>query len=232
MVQDGATPEKKLLELIESPTGNTLREIKKKRKRIGLVSPGALKGRFSFFKRFMSSSLEKHRVGFDIKKVNAVLIVCIIGLAVYLAWDWVDATAKLNEISGLTSEPAEAQEQQAKPFLPLSLLKEISYYSQKVNSRNIFELDLKTASPEEGKSAAVEEKIITPKDELMELTEYFVLVGVSWSDDPVAMIEDTDAKMTYFKRKGEEVEKGVRIKQIFIDKIILEYNGAEVELKL
>ncbi len=230
MVQDRITPEKKLLDLIESPTGQTFKEVKKRRGRISFVSPGALKGRFSFFRRFIANSLARHKIVLDIKEVNLILTICIIGFVVYLSMSWTDTTGKLNQIPNLALELAPQKD--VNSFSAVSLLKEFSHYSQIVNSRNIFELDLQNASQNEEQADAIEEKVITPKDELMKLIEYFVLVGVSWSDDPVAMIENTDAKMTYFVRKGDDIKDSIKVKTIFIDKVILEYEGAELELKL
>lgn len=230
MVQDRTTPEKKLLELIESPTGNTLRQIKTRRKRIGLISLGAFKGRFSFLKSWFTKGFARHRFVLDFKELNIILTVCVVVLIVYLAISWFDVTGKSAQIVDFTSELA--AKEQIQTFSPASLLKDFSYYSQRVKSRNIFELDLKTISSQAEEDEIVEEKVVTPKDELLELMESLVLVGVSWSEDPIAMIEDTDAKMTYFLKKDKEIDKGVKIKQIFIDKVILEYKGAEVELKL
>lgn len=230
MVQDRATPEKKLLELIESPTDHNLRKIKVKRKRIGFVSPAAFKGRFSFLKGWIDKGLARQRIALDIKEVNIILTVCVISLVIYLATSWVDATNKSKDIFNLGSELS--VNEGTKPFLPASLLRDLSYYSQKVNSRNIFKLDLKAISSQQEQGETLEEKVITPQDELLRLIEFLVLVGVSWSDDPIAMIENTDAKMTYFLKKNDEIENGIKIKQIFIDKVILGYKGVEVELKL
>lgn len=230
MVQDRITPEKKLLELIESPTGKTFGEVKKRRGRISLISPGALKGRFSFFKRFIANNLARRKIGLDIKQVNLILTICIIGFVVYLYMSWTDTASKLNQIPSLAVELAPKKD--VNPFSAISLLKKFPYYSQIVNSRNIFELDLQKTLQNEKQVETIEEKVITAKGELMELIEYFVLVGVSWSDDPVAMIENTDAKMTYFVRKGDNIKDRIKVKTIFIDKVVLEYKGAELELKL
>ena len=230
MGQDRATPEKKLLELIESPGGNTLKDIKRKRKRIGFISPGAFKGRFAFFRGWIAKTLARQKPTLDIKEVNIILTVVVAGLIIYLAINWVDATNKSKEIFNLVSQPSIA-EGKTNPFLPVSLLKDLAYYSQKVNSRNIFKLDPKVISSEE-ESETVEEKIVTPKDELLKLIEPLVLVGVSWSDDPIAMIENTETKTTYFLKRNQEVDKNIKIRQIFIDKVILEYKGTQVELKL
>ena len=49
MATNKSTPEKRLLELIESPTAHTLREVKKKRSRAGFLSLGKGSVGESFF---------------------------------------------------------------------------------------------------------------------------------------------------------------------------------------
>lgn len=229
MASNKSTPEKRLLELIESPNNHALREVKKKRSRVGFLSLSVFKGRFSFLKEGINKSL-KGKTLVDIRGINIILTICVLSLMLYLGMSWLDSTDKLNKISNLSSEIA-AQEK-VKPFLSVSLLKDSSYYLQKVGPRNIFELAPEAISKDIKEEASVEEEVVTPKDELLELIKDLVLVGVSWSDDPVAMIENTDAKITYFLRKGEELKEGVKIRQIFMDRVILEYKGEEVELKI
>ena len=56
------------------------------------------------------------------------------------------------------------------------------------------------------------------------------LVGIAWSDNPDAMIEDTKVKKTYFVKQGDIIN-GVRIERIFRDKVVLTYKGEKIELK-
>jgi len=229
MAQDRSTPEKRLLELIESPSDHSIQEIKKKRIRNSFFSIGALKGKFSFLKQHTGSKLVRQKVTLNIKRVNVILMICVIGLVIYLVFNWLEASNKLEKISDLKVEFN--PNGRMRSYLPVSFLQDISYYSQRVNEKNIFKLNLDTSIFEK-EGGAESEKVVTVKDELMKVMEQLVLVGVSWSDNPVAMIENTDAKMTYFLKEGQEVFGGVIIKQIFIDRVTLEYKGAKAELKL
>ncbi|MDD5454126.1 MAG: type II secretion system protein N [Candidatus Ratteibacteria bacterium] len=230
MAQDKSTPEKRLLELIESPSERTIREIKKKRIRNSFFSISAIRGKFSFLKQHAGSNLSRHKFALDIRQINIILVFCAVGLATYLVMSWLNASNKLDDVSNLKTEFK--TNGQVKSYLPASFLRDISYYSQRVNMRNIFKLDLEANNPHEKEGDVKAEEVVTVKDELAKIMEQLILVGVSWSDNPVAMIENTNAKMTYFLKNGEEIVNGVIIKQIFIDRVILEYKGAEAELKL
>ncbi len=230
MAQDKSTPEKRLLDLIESPNDRTIREIKTKRKRNSFFSIGVLRGKFSFLKQRANSNLARYKIGLEIKQVNIVLMLCAVGLTIYLVMSWFNASDKLDDVSNLKVKFGTNEQMQS--YLPTSFLQDISYYLQRVNTRNIFKPVLNANISDEKESGGEIEKIVTAKDELIEIIEQLVLVGVSWSDNPVAMIEDTSAKMTYFLKKGEEIKSRVIIKEIFIDRVILKYKEAEAELKL
>jgi hypothetical protein len=46
------------------------------------------------------------------------------------------------------------------------------------------------------------------------------------------MIENTTTNKTYFLKKGDGIESGIKIEQILRDKIILGYKGATAKLQL
>ncbi len=56
------------------------------------------------------------------------------------------------------------------------------------------------------------------------------LVGVDWSESPVALIEDLKTGKTYFARKNDKI-KGARIKEIFKDHVAVFYQGQNEELR-
>ena len=56
------------------------------------------------------------------------------------------------------------------------------------------------------------------------------LVGVDWSDAPVALLEDTVSGKTYFVRKNDTV-RGARVKEIQKDHVSLFMGGKMVELR-
>ncbi len=56
------------------------------------------------------------------------------------------------------------------------------------------------------------------------------LVGVDWSDAPVALIEDLKSGKTYFAKKNDKI-KGARIQEIYKDHINVLYKGQTEELR-
>lgn len=56
------------------------------------------------------------------------------------------------------------------------------------------------------------------------------LVGVDWSDAPVALIEDLKSGKTYFAKKNDKI-KGVRIQEINRDHVNVVYQGKAEELR-
>ncbi len=56
------------------------------------------------------------------------------------------------------------------------------------------------------------------------------LVGVDWSEAPVALIEDLKSGKTYFAKKNDKI-KGAHIKEIYRDHINVVYQGKAEELR-
>ena len=110
---------------------------------------------------------------------------------------------------------------QAKEFTPL---KEEAFYAQKVGARDIFK----------GKKEAVQQKDNKKEAQAAEANEKLKnlsLVGISWSANPDAIIEDKTAQRTYFVNRGQSVGGGINVSAIFKDKVMLEIDGQEFELK-
>ena len=83
-------------------------------------------------------------------------------------------------------------------------------------------------SEEKRKVAKKESKLFAT--EIAAVLKRYKLVGISWSDDPDAMIEDTKVKKTFFVKIGNIMDK-VKVQAILKDKVVLEYRGEKIELK-
>ena len=106
---------------------------------------------------------------------------------------------------------------------PATSLEILSHYVDKVRSRDIFNLG--TAAVQKAQEEAAQ---VTPA---AEVKQTFSLVGISWSEDPEAMIEDVEAKRTHFVRRGQVIDEKVKVVSILKDRVILNYDGEEVELR-
>ena len=94
-----------------------------------------------------------------------------------------------------------------------------------MRERDIFEIGYKPIEP-----PAVDEGDKLPSQKTLEATRNLNLVGISWSDDPDAMIEDTQALRTFFVKRGDYIGS-IKVEAIFKEKVLLSVDGEEVELK-
>ena len=216
------TPEKQLLNLIEKPKPSNIQQAIIRRKGFSLFSFGALKGRFSFFKKKTKDVLADKREPFDIKGINGILRFCVFILAVYFVTSFI--TSALN----LEKEPALALKtkvfEQGITARTPSLLKKMSYYLEKVRARDIFNPLAKTTELDEagGQGRSISKIAKAAKD--------LKLVGISWSDDPDVMLEDAKLKKVHFLKKGEMIGN-IKIEAIFKDRVVLSCEGEELVLR-
>ncbi len=104
------------------------------------------------------------------------------------------------------------------------MLKNISYYSERISSRDIFK-------PAQGYQKEAEAPQAPIPAETSKEAQNLSLVGISWSANPEAMIEDTETKRTFFVRKGQPVGSDGKVVMIFKDRVIINVKGKEFELK-
>lgn len=195
-------------------------------KGLSFFSLRAWSGRISFskdwFKKFLSVSGKKQ---LDIKALNNLLGLGAAVLTVYALSSFSVSALRLRRI------PYEKTEfkgiGKTDSFKEDSLLKNaVSYYLEQIRQRDIFRMGPKK---EEGAVPEPQEPQ-GPSGEIIEATAHLKLVGISWSNDPDAMIEDTKALKTFFVKRGQMLGD-VRVQAIFKDKVILHYRGEEVELR-
>ena len=218
------TPERELLKLIEEP-GATGKGPSTKRglKFFNLFSPVALKARLSFLKaKFKGGLKPQSLINLEFRVVNRVLEFGIFLLLFYLVSNLVTSFVNLNRKSDLALK---IKKSAASSELPeVSLLKAASYYLEKARARDIFKMGLATSTVEAQDSSAA------PVSRIAEASKKLKLVGISWSKDPDAIIEDTKAEKAYFLKRGQVVDD-FEVKAIFKDKVILSYQGEEIELR-
>jgi hypothetical protein len=225
MAQDRSlTPEKQLLKIIETSKGNALGVAARSSRRHGMswLNLGAWLGRISFFK----VRLEKLSSGFsleqlDVKTANRILGFLVLLLSLYFMGSLIMSLVNLSKLPRLETNPQAAKVDINIPE-PQGLKKAASYYLDKVRERDIFTMGLKKLAakqPEQGPSAKI-----------IEITSTLKLVGISWSNDPDAMIEDTKSLKTYFVKRGDMVGE-TKVQAIFRDKVVLSLENEEFELK-
>jgi type II secretory pathway component PulC len=224
MAEKGSsTPERELLRLIEEPgSADKIPRAKAKLKFLSLFSPPALKARFSYLKlKFKGGFSLKNLTHLEFRLVNRVLELFIFLLLFYLISSLIISVANLNKKSSLEFKIKKMAS--ATGFSEVSLLKVSSYYLEKARARDIFKMGL-------GGVAEAKQVTRTPVSKIAEATQNLKLVGISWSEDPDVIIEDTKAGRAYFLKRGQTIND-FTVKAVFRDKVILSYQGEEIELR-
>jgi len=217
------TPEKQLLKIIETSKMNSVgvHVQTSRRHSMSWLNFGAWLGRISFLKvRFEKWSRGFSLEQLDVKVANSVLGFLVTLLCLYFFGNLVVSLVNLSKTPRLESNTAVAKIETSFPE-PTGLKKAAAYYLDKVRERDIFTMG----------SKKVEKSVDTsPTSKSLELAASLKLVGISWSNDPDAMIEDTKGLKTFFVKRGEMVGEA-RVQAIFKDKVILSLGNEEFELK-
>ena len=224
------TPEKQLLKLIEEQKGKNPAAVQAhalKRRGMSLVSPGAWLGRFSFSKDWFRRKIESFRgQPFDIKSINRILLLCACVFTLYFLASTTTALIQLSsppELGAPASENGSSVDLMDRVFLK----KAVSYYLEKIGERDIFKMGaVRKVTGADG----VETEMKVTSARILDVTENLKLVGISWSSEPDAIIEDTRDTKTFFVKTGQKIGE-VKVQAIFKDKVVLSYQGEETELK-
>lgn len=225
MADKDISPEKRLLNIIESKEGEEPKAsaVQKGKK---LFSIAALKGRISFLKEKLSQGpIQIPSFSFSLRGLNTVLQICIVILVIYLGISIKMEFSKLvrkDWDKSIEDEGAFSREIEA----VASLLRPENFYLDKAKTRNLFDF----ADEEQKEQVAFKEDEKKGPSKLEELTKGLKLVGISWSQDPDAIIEDEGSQKTYFVKTGSNINE-VKVQAIHKDRVILHYGSDEVELR-
>lgn len=223
------TPEKQLLKLIEDQKSKDVKVQVHAVKHQGLsfLSFAAWQGRISFLKdNFRKWSGTGGFNQLDIKTINNIFGICVVILILYLVINLGSYIANMVKGPNLAFVEEQTSAKPVTSFQGISALKNAaSYYIEKARQRDIFKMG-ETRSKVLAQETAPKSTI--PK--IVEATQHLKLVGISWSADPDAMIEDTQAMRTLFVKRGQMIGD-VEVRAIFKDKVVLSYGGEETELK-
>ncbi len=220
------TPEKQLLKLIEDPKLKpaAFNSLAIKHQGLSLLSPSAWLGRIYFFKNWFKKQSQRPQVhGFNTKLAIKILAVCVFALAFYFISNLVGSFTNINKTRNLSLEVKKEEVGSISTEDSFVSKKAVTYFLEKIRQRDIFKM---------GQSKKDNTEVVSrgPTSRIIEATAHLKLVGISWSDDPDAMIEDTKALRTFFIKRGGVVGD-IKIQAIFKDKVILSYAGEEIELR-
>lgn len=220
--QESLTPEKQLLKLIEEPKlTEKLSPVALKHFGLRFFSFSALKARLSFLRKKIKEDFKTRKIyRLNIKIINNLLGFVVFFTSVYFIGNLFGSMRYLKKISEFELKKTDTKLQIDSQLGPP--LKIVLQDLEKVRQRNIFKI---------GSLKTKEDLVVKmPSPKIVEATQHLKLVGISWSSDPDAMIEDTKANKTFFLKRGQMLGE-IKVQAIFKDRVILSYEGEEIELR-
>ena len=223
---ESLTPEKQLLKLIENPKQASVRAENAKREGKKWFSFSAFKGRLDFWKNFSvkknASSGKFSKGSFSVERINFILRVLLVAVAIYAiynTWGMFMGIKKASQL--ILKTPSGASTEQSEPAASFQT---INYYLEKIKGRNIFSSVKAEEKPKKVEKAAP----LAPgeKSPIQGLS----LVGIAWSNNPEAMVEDKETGHTFFVRRGQTIANSFKVVTVFKDRVILNYQDKEYEL--
>ena len=217
MEKDPLSPEERLLRFIRKKPSKP-EEKSQASKTPEVTLPKSTRAKISLWERaskLLSRGKEISSID-AIRGANRVLRIFLVILVVYFLLDTLMPRAQQVPCAPLKLEEKALPEAQEKLFT----LKPYSYYAQEIGKRPLF-------SP----LLIKEEKGAERRTSLKELTTSLRLVGIIQAPKQQAIIEDGKSQKTYFLYAGDFIDE-VELAEILDGKVILSYEGEEIELFL
>ncbi|MEI8011227.1 MAG: hypothetical protein WCI27_01915 [Candidatus Omnitrophota bacterium] len=163
------------------------------------------------------------RIPVSLRQINIVLLLIVVAGFIFMIKEVVDGRSRLSEDMRIAVDlPAiQNKEPAAEPRM-----KEVSWYLNKVSSRNVFQ-------PFE-KRVVGEQAVPSDRAALQAKIAKYKFVGVAWLDVPesaTVMLENIATKETCFLREGDKIE-GIVVKTIYTDRAVFSYANEEITIKL
>ena len=208
--KDKLTPEEKLLRIIEDPVSggkrhNFFESYKKKAPDLKVLIAEVKKFRLNreTFKKL------------NLRIANRIVVGACVCFTLFLIFSFISDNIYYKRSFEKLSSEASGESVINKVFPAIDVTE--SELVKETGQRNMF-------------------SFLPPKAEAAVTTEVptvitdFKLVGILWSDNPQAMIEDKKDQKTYFLKSGEKI-KEIMVKEILRDKVVLGSGDREWELR-
>ncbi len=208
MAKDDMTPEERLLKIIENP--NTPKRQESLAAKVRSFDPGSIKEWFSGIR--MDKDLLKK---INLKAINKIIAVICALITLIWIFDFgrggIALAKRFKKIS--SGESLVSSDEGKWPKIDVT----ITDATIQARKRNIFTF---LPTKEEAASAVS----VGPT------LGNFKLVGILWSDNPQAMIENSQEQRTYFVSNGDKIGE-LTVKKILRDKVMLGKDDQEWELR-
>lgn len=208
MAKDSLTPEEKLLKIIENPNiEKRSLPLSSKVRSLGAGTVKDLLARFHIDKNLFKK--------FNFRTINIIIAgICIIVTLVWLLSFIRSGMVLAGRFRQITADAgASVQESQKKPKIEVNIEEALA----QVKKRNVF-----TLLPSKEQAQASVDIGLTLGN--------LKLVGILWSDNPQAMIENSKEQKTYFVSKGDKIGD-IEVRSILRDKVIVGKGAEEWELR-
>jgi len=208
--KDNITPEERLLKIIESPGIQKAKVyLSAKAKAINIKTLAAW---------FKGLRLDKNIIKkIDLRLANKIVASLCGFMTLFLLFDFFRVGGNLRSRFEKTLQASKtAITEEKKVAIPSVNIEEVLAQAKR---RNVF-----TFLPAPSQAQAS----LSP--DITEMISNFKLVGIIWSNNPQAMIENPKEQRTFLLSQGEQVGQ-VKIKKIFQDKVVIEVEGQEQELR-
>ena len=215
MVAEKHTPEERLLKIIEKKgVGSGSGEVEIQRQKASLER----KRWFFSFKNMRFSDLSLEPPAFTLQFVNKMLIIAAILFTLVFVFDFLRDKASLRKnFTSVTGVPTISEVEIKKGSGPkISLATAL----KETRTRNMFTLTPETIFEDKKEK----EKII--RKDIRDLK----LVGILWSSDPQAMVEDVKNSKTYLLSTGDVISRW-KVSRIDRDKVVLLGEEGEMDLR-
>ncbi len=229
------TAERQLLDIIESQDkdpdkdlsadSNELSSAEVSKRKVPFFSFDVIKARIEFFSqriKDIQTGAKPLDLDLSMDLINNVLVVIIVGMFVFLAYEITAKPYKFQKIPDLISKEKET----LKKDIIKKEQKGIDFYLEKLNNRDIFSL---TPVVEE---VEVAEEVVQQAQIEIVLAD-LKLVGLSpdaGGGNSFIMVESQEDEITIFLEEGDDIE-GVIVKEILYDRVVFTDGVEERELR-
>lgn len=217
MAQDNITPEEKLLKIIENPQAERRKAPGVNLGRGAGAKGGAGTGIGAWFKKLR---IDKNAIKkIDLKIANKMVLVLCVIFTLFFIFDFIRmGSSSVKRLNKITAEAAAPERKEKKIDLQELNIADTINLSRKHNIFSFLPPTL-TAAQVSNMPLGIEQIIKDLK-----------LVGIIWSNNPQAIIENTKEQKTYLLNKGDNMGS-LDIKKVLRDRVILGKDNQEWELR-
>jgi type II secretory pathway component PulC len=207
------TPEEKLLRIIESPAQSPRP-----------MPPRRMVQDFRFSlniwnAKFKEKCWPRIQEALTLKTANFFLVIFSVFATIFLVFDFSMGAPRASALAALELQAKKADIGD----MTFEAMEPVSVYIQEITQRNIFSL------PEPPKPIPAQ-PVAQAAPLAVNPAQGLKVVGIIWSDYPQAIIEDSTEGKTHLLSRGSKLKNG-RVKEILKDRVILSYDGQDIELR-